>query len=136
MLSISRILVNRIIQQAQEQLPIECCGILAGTVDSDTTKITEVYPMTNVDRSPEHFSLDPREQFDVYYSIRDKELKMLGNYHSHPSTPARPSLEDIRLAYDTEAIYVIVSLLEQPPVLKGFRIQMGQYTEIPLVIND
>ncbi|MHB9093583.1 MAG: M67 family metallopeptidase [Eubacteriales bacterium] len=136
MLNISRALVDRIIRQAQEHLPIECCGVLAGTVGSDVTEITEIYPMTNVDHSPEHFSLDPREQFEVYYAIREKELKLLGNYHSHPVTPARPSQEDIRLARDPEAIYLIVSLQEQPPVLKGFHIEKSQYSEIPLVIKD
>ena len=37
-------------------------------------------------------------------------LKILGNWHSHPQTPARPSKEDLRLANDPGAIYAIVSL--------------------------
>jgi len=46
----------------------------------------------------------------------------LGNFHSHPSTPARPSMEDIRLAYDPSASYLILSLAEEVPVLKAFGI--------------
>ena len=109
MIKISRSHVERIIKQAQEHFPIECCGILAGMTDEDSINITEIYPMTNVDESPEHFSLDPREQFEVYYAIRDNGLKMLGNYHSHPASPARPSQEDIRLAYNPDGIYIIIS---------------------------
>jgi len=46
----------------------------------------------------------------------------LGNFHSHPSTPARQSKEDIRLAYDPSASYLILSLAEDIPVLKAFGI--------------
>ncbi len=136
MIKISRTCVNRIIKQAKEHFPIECCGIMAGKVNGELIEITEIFPMTNVDRSPEHFSLDPQEQFEVYYTIREKGLKMLGNYHSHPHTPARPSREDIRLAYDPKAVYMILSLQEAAPRLKCFHIENGEYSEIPLVVED
>lgn len=136
MIKINRIAVNQIINQAKEHLPIECCGILAGTQDGDVVEVTDLYPMTNIDQSPEHFSLDPQEQFKVYYEIREKGLKMLGNYHSHPVTPSRPSQEDIRMAYDPKAIYMIISLQEAVPVLKAFNIRAGEYTEIPLRIFE
>lgn len=135
MIKISLVHVNRMIQQAKEHLPVECCGILAGHNDAELTEVVEIFPMSNVDQSPEHFSLDPAEQFKVYYAIRDKGLKLLGNYHSHPASPARPSEEDIRLAYDPQAVYMILSLLEDTPVLRAFRIQKGDYTEIPLEIK-
>jgi proteasome lid subunit RPN8/RPN11 len=136
MIKISRGHVESIIQQAREHLPVECCGILAGRVEGESTEVMEIFPMTNVDQSPEHFSLDPGEQFKVYYAIREKGLKMLGNYHSHPVSPARPSQEDIRLAYDPQAVYMILSLQEDIPVLRAFRIQKGEYTEIMLEIED
>lgn len=136
MIKISRILVDLMLNQAKRSLPIECCGILAGTVQDNILEVVEIYPMTNVDNSPEHFSLDPKEQFEVYYSIRNKNLKMLGNYHSHPSTPARPSVEDIRLAYDPDVVYMIVSLMEETPILKAFHIENGEYTQISLEIID
>lgn len=136
MIKISRLLVNQIIKQAQEHLPIECCGMLAGQVEGEATKVIDIYPMTNVDQSPEHFSLDSKEQFDVYYAIRNKGLKMLGNYHSHPATPSRPSVEDIRLAYDPKAIYMILSLAAEEPVLKAFHIEKGISTELTLEIEE
>lgn len=136
MIQISRPHFNKIVQQAKESLPIECCGILAGLENEVLIQVKEVYPMTNVDQSQEHFSLDPREQFEVYYTIRDRGLKMLGNYHSHPATPARPSAEDVRLAYDSNAVYMIISLMAETPSLKCFKIKDGQYTELPIVIME
>jgi proteasome lid subunit RPN8/RPN11 len=49
----------------------------------------------------------------------------LANYHSHPETPARPSDEDIRLVYDPNISYVIVSLAAGQTDVKSFRIQNG-----------
>lgn len=136
MIKISSAYVDRMIQQAREHSPVECCGIIAGRIDGDSIEVMEIFPMTNVDQSPEHFSLDPEEQFKVYYAIRERGLKQLGNYHSHPASPARPSQEDIRLAYDAKAVYMILSLQEETPVLKAFRIKNGEYTEIPLEITE
>ena len=46
---------------------------------------------------------------------------MLGNFHSHPETPSRPSEEDKRLAYDSTAVYMIMSLMDNDnPVFKAF----------------
>jgi proteasome lid subunit RPN8/RPN11 len=50
----------------------------------------------------------------------------LGNFHSHPETPARPSEEDIRLSYDPTASYLILSLMHPEPELKAFHVASGQ----------
>jgi len=92
--------------------------------------------MTNVDHSPEHFSFDPAEQFQTLRSARDAGLELIANYHSHPSTPSRPSEEDIRLAYDPEIIYIIVSLASEVPVIKAFRIRNGIAKEEPIEIDS
>lgn len=53
----------------------------------------------------------------------------LGNWHSHPESPSRPSDEDKRLAYDKTASYMILSLMNKDaPVLKSFTID-GNYAE-------
>ena len=47
----------------------------------------------------------------------------LGNWHSHPESPARPSEEDKRLAYDPTVNYLILSLMNpEEPVIKAFDI--------------
>lgn len=136
MIAISKGHVEKIIRQAREHSPVECCGVLAGETTGEDIAVVDIYPMKNIDNSPEHFSLDPQEQFQVCYFIRDRGLKLLGNYHSHPATPARPSNEDIRLAYDPDAVYMIVSLAGEEPVLKCFFIRSGSYEEIPLAIRE
>lgn len=136
MITFEKGIVERMISQARQELPNECCGILAGRKNGDDIEIIEIYPVKNIDESPEHFSMDPKEQFQVYYTIRDRGLKLLGNYHSHPETPSRPSREDIRLAHDPEAVYGILSLAEAEPVLKFFYIKEGLPAELTLSIKE
>lgn len=136
MITLAKGIVEQMLYQAGQELPNECCGILAGHKDGDNIEIIEIYPMKNIDESPEHFSMDPKEQFRVYYAIRDRGLKLLGNYHSHPVTPSRPSREDIRLAHDSGVVYAILSLAGEEPVLKFFYIKEGLPAEIPLFIQE
>ena len=83
----------------------------------------EIYVLENQDHSREHFTMKPEDQLKAIKDMRKKGLVPLGNFHSHPETPARPSEEDKRLAYDRNASYMILSLMDQAhPVLKSFRI--------------
>jgi proteasome lid subunit RPN8/RPN11 len=116
MILIPRNILEDIVRQARAELPHEACGLLAG-VDS---RVQKRFPLENVDHSPEHFSFDPREQFRVLREARAGGMKILANYHSHPSSPARPSEEDIRLAFDHAIHYLIVSLAGTDPDLKAF----------------
>jgi proteasome lid subunit RPN8/RPN11 len=61
--------------------------------------------------------------------MRAKGFVLLGNFHSHPETPARPSAEDIRLAFDPALSYIIISLKDEEPVLKSFIISGGAAAE-------
>jgi proteasome lid subunit RPN8/RPN11 len=121
MLVISKAVYDQIIAHANADLPNEACGYLAGT----NNEVSVAYELTNVDHSIDHFSFDPAEQFKAIKDARSKDLEIVANYHSHPSSPARPSIEDIRLAYDPTISYVIVSLMAYIPVVKSFKIKDG-----------
>jgi len=131
MIRIPAYIIDGIIEQAINELPNEACGLLVGS-GSDVLK---QYPLTNIDRSPEHFSFDPAEQFQVFREARTDGREIIANYHSHPETPSRPSEEDIRLAYDPNILYLIVSLAAEVPVLKAFNIQNGVSTEVTIEVT-
>ena len=116
---------DRIVQYAVSELPDEACGLIAGTDRPDGVReIQKVYPLTNVDHTNEHFSIDPREQLTSIKDMRANGLTPLGNWHSHPETPSRPSEEDKRLANDSRASYLILSLAEEgQPVLNAFHVE-------------
>jgi proteasome lid subunit RPN8/RPN11 len=120
------------IAHARAGLPSEACGLFAGEVAEDKKTVKAVYCLTNTDKSAEHFSMTPEEQFNTIGDIRKRGFTLLGNFHSHPSTPARPSEEDIRLAFDPSLSYIIISLKDERPVLKSFIIKGGRAEEEPV----
>jgi proteasome lid subunit RPN8/RPN11 len=137
MLILSREQFSAIVAHARAGLPHEACGLIAGRIrdgEGGTERlVSKVYTLTNTDRSAEHFSMAPAEQFQAISDIRKNQAALLGNFHSHPNTPARPSDEDIRHAYDKELVYVIISLMEDEPQLKGFIINNNGSVEEELI---
>lgn len=133
MIVIPQDILGDIIEHAQEQAPIEACGLLVGVGDT----VKKSYRMTNVDASPEHFSLDPKEHFAVIKDIRPQGWDTLSVYHSHPATPARMSQEDLRLAFAPEIRYVIVSLVDKDqPQVKCFTVRDGQAVEEAVISEE
>lgn len=122
-----------IVSHADEQAPIEACGLLVGA----GVGVTRSYRLTNVDASAEHFSLDPKEQFAVIKDIRPRGWDVLAVYHSHPETPARMSQEDLRLALAPGMRYVIISLLDKDhPQVKCFTVREGKAIEEPVLAEE
>ena len=135
MIKLSKADYNKIIAHAESELPNEACGLIAGNIDGENKEIKKVYFLTNTDHSNEHFSLDPREQLEAVKDMRKNGLVPLGNWHSHPESPSRPSDEDKRLAYDGKASYMILSLMDrESPVLNSFRISSSQAEKEELII--
>lgn len=124
---------DKMVEHAKSELPNEACGLIAGRVDGEAKVVEKVYFLTNIDHSNEHFSLDPKEQLAAIKDMRANGLVPLGNWHSHPESPSRPSDEDKRLAYDSTASYLILSLMdENAPVLNSFKIE-GENAEKELL---
>jgi proteasome lid subunit RPN8/RPN11 len=125
-------LSREMINHARAGLPNEACGLFAGELRGDEKIVKAVYCLKNIDESPEHFSMAPEEQFKAISDIRKKGFALLGNFHSHPATPARPSEEDIRLAFDPSLSYVIISLRDGEAALKSFSVKKGIVSEEPV----
>lgn len=127
-------LYDDVVKYAKEHLPEEACGLIAGEEKEEGILIKKIYYLTNVDHAEDHFTMDPKEQLLAIKDMRANGLKPLGNWHSHPSSPSRPSEEDIKLAYDPKAVYMILSLMADNPVLHAFHIEKGEVTKEDLRI--
>ena len=122
---------DKMLKHCKDGLPNESCGLLAGTVEGEVKTVTKIYLLTNIDASNEHFSMDPKEQFAALKDARANGVEIIGNFHSHPESPSRPSEEDKRLAYDPGIEYLILSLQEADhPVLKVFGIDKDKNVTI------
>ena len=114
MITISKDDYQKILEHAQKNLPEEACGLIAGKIEG----------------------LDPKEHLAAIKDMRQNGLSPLGNWHSHPESPSRPSQEDKRLAFDSKASYLILSLMDREnPVLNSFHIEGDNATNEGLVIG-
>ncbi len=158
-------IIQDMIAHAQELAPHECCGILSG---KDQT-VSEHYRITNIlanlsdedlsrfegaklsdlkrlspeERADIAFQMDAREMAMAQRDIRSKELDLIGFYHSHTASPARPSQTDITIAMEFESyrqklnlpepLHLIISLEKaERPDIRAYRIQDFQATEVTI----
>ena len=113
MISIATWLVKEITQAAKKSYPNECCGLLAGTGNLDgAVTITKVRASSNVAKGSikNHFEVDPKVHFEFIHELKGTDQRVIGHYHSHPNHPARPSEEDLKMAFDPKLLWFIISL--------------------------
>jgi proteasome lid subunit RPN8/RPN11 len=119
------------IAHAQEEAPLEACGILAGKEG----RVLKLFRARNADRSPVSYRLEPEEQYRIFMDIEEKGWDILGIYHSHPTSAAVPSGMDLKQAYYPEAIYFVVSLSDPvEPETRAFTIVEGEITEEEIAV--
>ena len=67
---------------------------------------------------------------DAVVSLRGGGAEILAIYHSHPRWAAIPSQTDLRENHYGEVPRIIVSLLEEKPVVRVWRLDPDSYTEV------
>ncbi|HWB31414.1 MAG TPA: M67 family metallopeptidase [Vicinamibacterales bacterium] len=120
-----------LVAHARRDRPHECCGLLVGS----GARVTFAVPARNVDASPAtRYRVDPRQQLDLQRVLRNvvPPLAIVGVYHSHPQSDAKPSASDVAEAYDDDWIYVIVGLRAHTAQVRAFRIRGGRARAVPI----
>jgi proteasome lid subunit RPN8/RPN11 len=117
------------IAHARAAFPAECCGLLLGTRES----IVDAVRTRNVADAPSRFFIDPKDHIDLRREARGRGLDVVGFYHSHPRSPARPSETDRAEATYPDHLYVIVSLAAAEPDVRLFRFDDGNFLRLPFV---
>ena len=117
-MKISRALVDEMVAHAREDLPNECCGMVAGR-DGEASEVIRV---ANAAASPLRYEMDPKEQYEAWKSIEDGGQELLAIYHSHTKSAAYPSQTDVNQAVAwPDQVYVIVSLADEEAAdVKGY----------------
>lgn len=117
---------RQLVKHCYDSLPNEACGLLGGP---DKWHGTHLFPITNVKPSPTSYRMDGKEVVAAFQKMEAENLQFNAAYHSHPTTPARPSPIDIKEAFFAGP-FLILSLVHKKPVLKGFFISEGIVEEI------
>jgi proteasome lid subunit RPN8/RPN11 len=84
-------------KEGERAYPNECCGVLLGKCEERSGRmmaVTKILPIENAWEAEEQhhrFVIEPEDFMRAEKEARGQGLDMLGFYHSHPDSPARPS---------------------------------------------
>lgn len=119
---------------AYDGQPDEACGLLGG----DGDRVDVFVPCRNEDASSRTFTIG-KEGWDAADRVLGPEdLDVVGVMHSHTHTDAYPSPTDVDKAGNPLLAHwhwIIVSLRDDAPVLRSYRIIDGEIIEEPVVIG-
>jgi len=122
-LQLTRRTWGEMVGHAYDGLPDEACGLLAGP--PGTTRCTRFYPCRNTAESSKVYTVDPKDHLQADRDAEARGLELMGVMHSHTHTEAYPSPTDVAQAPDPAWHYVIVSLRDEAPTLRSYRILDG-----------
>lgn len=108
MITLTSAAVRGIATHAEATYPDECVGLLLGRLEGTNKIVLEAYPVENrwegqvtlaesdnADSRRDRFYLDPRDYLRADRSARERDLDIVGCYHSHPDDQAVPSGRDL-----------------------------------------
>lgn len=129
---------TEMLAHAYAGLPLEACGLFAGTVSDDgaVATVAHFYATENEAASSKVYTVPARAFLRADRDAEDRGWQLLGVMHSHTHTEAYPSPTDVAQAPDEGWHYVIVSLRDDLPSLRSYRIVSGTISEEPVELTD
>jgi [CysO sulfur-carrier protein]-S-L-cysteine hydrolase len=127
-----------IVGHCYDGLPNEACGLLVGPLGGNgepTGVVTTARPCRNSDASAVTYTVDPRDMLAAMRAAEARGDEIIGVWHSHTHTDPYPSPTDVRQAADPAWMYVIVSLRDQVPMLRSYRIRAGDIAETSVELD-
>lgn len=130
---------QKMLEDARQTFPDECCGFLLGTEQNDTRILTDILVINNAKEGDKRrrFEITAKDYLRAERYALEKDLSLLSVYHSHPSHPAIPSEHD-RVAALPYFSYVIVSIYDQDTIkVQSWRLNdERQFEEESISIHD
>ena len=136
-------LLDEMIVHAVDDLPNEACG----QVNGKNNKPLTVNRVKNIAASPFRYSMDPLSMLKLEQAREEAGEYLFAIYHSHVASEAYPSATDIRQAFFPpgefdhepmfpECFYILVSLAQDPPEVRAFKISQGGLVEEELINSE
>lgn len=126
-----QLVYEQMVAHAIKGLPLEACGLFAGVGD----RVEHFYATANEAASAKVYTVPGKEYLRADRDAEDRGWQLLGVMHSHTHTEAYPSPTDVAQAPDPTWHYIIVSLRDDLPSLRSYRIVDGGITEERVVVE-
>ncbi len=126
------------IAHSYDGLPMEACGLIVGTAgggSNSTAKCVRFIATENDANSSKVYTIPPKAHLRAELDAEADGYEVIGVMHSHTHTTAYPSPTDVAQSPDPGWHYVIVSLRDDAPVLRSYRIVHGTIVEEPVIVT-
>ena len=90
---------------AEKEKPNESCALLFGK----NNKISEIYLTKNTEESSIKFTISNEELIKAYKISEEKDMEIIGIFHSHPNSEAYPSNTDKKFMLSNPVVWMIYS---------------------------
>jgi len=112
-------------EYSENQKPNESCAILFGKND----KVLDLFLTENIEKSPVNFTISNKQLIEGYKIAEEKEMEVIGIFHSHPDSDAYPSNTDKKFMQSNPVVWIIYSGIN-----KNFRAYLLEtdIVEIPI----
>ena len=86
------------VEHARETYPNECCGAMLGAIDGDSKLVREALPLQNAFAGAQaaRYELRPEDLLAADRAARERQMELIGIYHSHPDCDAYFSKTDLQ----------------------------------------
>ncbi len=92
-------------EHAENEKPNESCAILFGRGDV----VSEVFLTKNIEESPVNFTISNEQLIEGYKIAEERNVDVIGIFHSHPNSEAYPSNTDKKFMQSNPVAWVIYS---------------------------
>ena len=113
-------------EYSENQKPNESCAILFGKND----KVLDLFLTENIEKSPTNFTISNKQLIESYKIAEEKEMEVVGIFHSHPNSDAYPSNTDKEFMQSNPVAWIIYSGINKN--FKAFILE-SNITEIPII---
>lgn len=102
---------KKIREHGEDGYPHEICGALLGSFGEEHILVEELHRLENLrdERRERRYEVTPKDQLKAQQRADERDLDVVGFYHSHPDHPACPSQYDLDHAWP-RYVYAIVSV--------------------------
>ena len=86
------------ISHARRTYPNECCGAMLGAIDGDSKAVRVAIPLENAYEGAQaaRYELRPEDLLAADKAARERQMDLIGIYHSHPDCDAYFSTTDLK----------------------------------------
>ncbi len=112
-------------KHAENEKPNESCAILFGK----DNKVSEVFLTKNIDESSVNFTISNEQLIEGYKIAEEKNVEVIGIFHSHPNSEAYPSNTDKKFMDSNPVVWIIYSGINKD--FKAYFLE-SEIIEIPI----